>query len=178
MSSEPRRKALKRAFSATVDTILETNQALFPDNTTKISVFADKGAIELNSETIQTERKSILQQTFMPIIPTTVLSNEIPILMQPKCDAQLTLYRKVPSAQMQYMNSFNVFFNGENDTWSLSHCTSSDEYYWTLKSDAKLAAVDCWLKDDVLLGAIAEKVQKRIAEIGDAAKASFVTNQK
>lgn len=167
MENKPRKPAHKRMFSAIVDSMSDIK--LFNENTT-IETWFECDTIQKNTK-IQTERKSLLENTFTPI-PKMFITKDNKRGFQQSSDTLISLYRMNNTVPSNYINTLPVFFDDANDTWTL--LVNDQECYWKLKPEAKLAAVNCWLKDDEMLGQIAERVQQRITEIGQVGKKEFL----
>jgi len=118
-----------------------------------------------NDRAEQALRRARVESKFAPLIITPVMPVE--------SDAEITMYRESSTSTGAEMNSLRVFYDEVHDSWAMRRFDHSEEYYWALQHEAKLAVLTRWVQDPVLLGEMAQLVQSKIASMGQEAKASY-----
>lgn len=163
MSTElvPRKRAIKRMHAA-FERCMESTK-MFGDDVILIDKSKEQSALSCPDE--QVKRRAKVDSAFTAL-PTALR----PFL---EIDAEFSMTREGPDDRRPSINCAPVFYDEEKDSWQVRYLTR--ELYWTLKHDTKLAVLDRWAEDPVLLNEMAQRVNAKLASMEKDAKASFTT---
>lgn len=164
----PARTRAKKRVLAEIEEQLNAPVFAYTDNVLLVDRAIER--VCTGDPTEQMARRTRVQSAFTPApSSTTVLSGAGP----EETDAEFSMWRRGEVDDQPHLNAVRLYYDENKDSWALSMGKVYAEAYWTLRHDVKLAVLDRWVQDPVLLNEMAQRVNAKLASLEKEAKASF-----